>query len=142
MKKTVATALVLCMAVGMLPARSIVIATQFMYIRKNWLDALNMAVPPHSDELYASLKAARDAGLGGEKAIAFSSDLYAADPFYGWICQMDAFIDYSQVTEEAWIAYHDFHDLLPGASWRTCSPPWRRAGTWPSPARTAAAPSS
>ena len=28
--------------------------------------------------------------------------------------QMDAFIDYSQVTEEDWVANHEFHYNLPG----------------------------
>lgn len=98
-----------------LPARRIIIATQVEYIRKDWLEKLNMAVPTNIEELYAYLKAAKDANLGGEKTIPYSSDLYSADPFYGWVYQMDAFIDYSQVTEEDWIAYHDFHYLLPGA---------------------------
>lgn len=45
----------------------------------------------------------------------YSSDLYAADPFYGWIYQMDAFLDYSKITEEDWVANHKFHYMLPGA---------------------------
>lgn len=98
-----------------LPARRIIVATQTNYIRKDWLEKLNMEVPTNIDELYAYLKAAKEQNLGGAKTIPYSSDLYSADPFYGWIYQMDAFIDYSQVTEEDWVAHHDFHYLLPGA---------------------------
>lgn len=98
-----------------LPARRIIVATQVDYIRKDWLEKLNMDVPTNVEELYAFLKAAKEQNLGGSTTIPYSSDLYAADPFYGWIYQMDAFIDYSQVTEEDWVAYHDLHYLLPGA---------------------------
>lgn len=98
-----------------LPARRIIVATQVNYIRKDWLEKLNMEVPTNVDELYEYLKAAKEQNLGGEKTIPYASDLYSADPFYGWIYQMDAFIDYSQVTEEDWVAHHDFHYLLPGA---------------------------
>lgn len=98
-----------------LPARRIIVATQVDYIRKDWLEKLNMDVPTNIDDLYAYLKAAKENNLGGDKTIPYASDLYSADPFYGWIYQMDAFIDYSQVSEEDWVAHHDFHYLLPGA---------------------------
>lgn len=98
-----------------LPARRIIIAAQTNYIRKDWLEKLNMEVPTNIEELYAYLTAAKEANLGGSKTIPYSSDLYSADPFYGWIFQMDAFIDYDQVTEEDWVAYHDLHYALPGA---------------------------
>lgn len=98
-----------------IPARRIIVATQSAYIRGDWLEKLNMEVPVNIEELYAYLKAAKESNLGGDQTIPYSSDLYAADPFYGWIYQMDQFADYSQITEEDWIAYHDFHYLLPGA---------------------------
>lgn len=98
-----------------LPARRIITATQVSYIRQDWLDQLGMEVPTNIEELYTYLKAVKEQNLGGEKTIPYSSDLYAADPFYGWIYQMDAFIDYDQVTEEDWVAYHELHYLLPGA---------------------------
>lgn len=98
-----------------LPARRIVVATQVSYIRGDWLEELGLDKPEDIEELYEYLVAAKEAGLGGEKTIPYSSDLYSADPFYGWIFQMDAFIDYDQVSEEDWVAYHDFHYLLPGA---------------------------
>ncbi len=78
-------------------------------------DVISSIVPTNVEELYAYLKAAKENNLGGAKTIPYSSDLYAADPFYGWTFQMDSFIDYSQVTEEDWMAYHEFHYLLPGA---------------------------
>ena len=98
-----------------IPACRIIVATQSAYIRGDWLEKLGMEVPANIEELYAYLKAAKEANLGGAQTIPYASDLYPADPFYGWIYQMDQFIDYSQVTEEDWIAYHDFHYLLPGA---------------------------
>ena len=98
-----------------LPARRIIIAAQTNYIRKDWLEALGMEVPTNIEEMYAYLVAAKENNLGGSKTIPYASDLYAADPFYGWIFQMDAFIDYDQVTEEDWVAYHDLHYALPGA---------------------------
>lgn len=98
-----------------LPARRIVTAAQSNYIRKDWLEQLNMDVPTNIEELYEYLKAAKENNLGGATTIPYSSDLYSADPFYGWTFQMDAFIDYSQVTEEDWVANHEFHYNLPGA---------------------------
>lgn len=98
-----------------LPARRIIVATQSMYIRQDWLDKLEMEVPTNIDELYAYLKAAKENNLGGDVTIPYAAGVYEPDPFYGWIYQMDAFIDHSQVTEEDWVAYHDFHYLLPGA---------------------------
>lgn len=98
-----------------LPARRIIVATQSMFIRKDWLEKLGMEVPTNVEELHAYLKAAKEQKLGGEKTVPYSSDLYAADPFYGWIYQMDAFLDYSKITEEDWVANHKFHYMLPGA---------------------------
>jgi len=98
-----------------LPARRIIIAAQTNYIRKDWLEKLNMSTPTNVEELYAYLKAAKENNLGGAKTIPYSSDLYSADPFYGWTFQMDAFIDYSKVSEEDWVAYHELHYCLPEA---------------------------
>lgn len=98
-----------------LPARRIIVATQSMYIRQDWLDKLGMSVPTNVEELYAYLKAAKEQNLGGERTIPFASDLYDPDPFYNWIYSLDSFIDYSQVTEEDWVANYKFHYLLPGA---------------------------
>ncbi len=50
-------------------ARRIIIAAQTNYIRKDWLEKLNMEVPTNIDELYAYLTAAKEAGLGGSKTI-------------------------------------------------------------------------
>lgn len=98
-----------------IPARRIIVAAQSCYIRGDWLEKLGMEEPKNIEELYAYLKAAKEQNLGGDRTIPYSSDLYADNPFYGWIFQMDQFTDYSQVTEEDWIAYHNFHYLLPGA---------------------------
>lgn len=98
-----------------LPARRIIVATRSMFIREDWLARLGMDVPKDVHELYAYLKGAKEAELGGEKTIPFSIDLYAADPFYGWLFQIDAFLDYDQISPEDWTAYYRFHELLPGA---------------------------
>ncbi len=98
-----------------LPARRIIVATQTAYIRADWLKELDMDVPTNVEELYDYLTAAKEENLGGERTIPYSADLYSADPFYGWIYQMDSFIDYSEVTEEDWVAYAEMHYLLPGA---------------------------
>lgn len=103
-----------------LPARRIIVATRSMFIRQDWLDQLNMEVPTNVEELYAYLTAAKEQNLGGERTIPFSSDLYDPDPFYGWIYQLDSFVDYDQVTAEDWVAYSKFHYLLPGAKEAIC----------------------
>lgn len=97
-----------------LPARRIILAAQTDYIRKDWLDQLGMEVPTNIEELYEYLKKAKENNLGGATTIPYSSDLYSADPFYGWTFQVDAFLDYSNLTEDDWVTYHDFHYLLPG----------------------------
>ncbi len=98
-----------------LPARRIIVATQSDYIRKDWLEELDMDTPTNIEELYTYLKAAKEQNLGGTTTIPFASDLYSADPFNGWIYQLDSFIDYSQVSEEDWVANSELHYLLPGA---------------------------
>lgn len=50
-----------------LPARRIIVATQSMFIRKDWLEKLGMEVPTNVEQLYAYLKAAKEQKLGGEK---------------------------------------------------------------------------
>lgn len=108
-----------------LPARRIIVATRSMFIRQDWLDQLNMAIPTNVEELYAYLTAAKEQNLGGERTIPFSSDLYDPDPFNGWIYQLDSFVDYDQITAEDWVAYNKFHYLLPGAKEAILSTPWR-----------------
>lgn len=98
-----------------LPARRIIVATRSMFIRQDWLEKLNMDVPTNVEELYAYLKAVKEQNLGGERTVPFSTDLYSPDPFNGLVYQMDSFVDYSQITEEDWFAYHRLHYLLPGA---------------------------
>ena len=50
-----------------LPARRIVVATQSMFIRKDWLDKLNMAEPTTTEEWVAYLRAAKEAKLGEQQ---------------------------------------------------------------------------
>lgn len=67
-----------------LPARRIVVATQSMFIRKDWLEKLGMEVPTNVEQLYAYLKAVKEQKLGGENTVPYSSDLYAAAGFTRW----------------------------------------------------------
>lgn len=98
-----------------LPARRIVVATQSFFIRKDWLETLGMEAPKTEEELHAYLTAAKEKNLGGAQTVPYSADLYSPDPFYNWIYQLDAHIDYDQITEEDWVSYFKFHYLLPGA---------------------------
>ena len=74
-----------------------------------------MAAPTTPDELYAYLAAAKENKLGGESTVPYSADLYAQDPLYPYMFMLDAAIDYSKVTEEDWVSYYKFHEMLPEA---------------------------
>lgn len=49
-----------------IPARRINVAKLGLFIRKDWLDKLNMAEPTTTEEWVAYLRAAKEAKLGGE----------------------------------------------------------------------------
>lgn len=74
-----------------------------------------MDVPENTDELYEYLAAAKEENLGGTMTIPYANDLYEPDPFYGWSIQLDAAINWDEVTEQDWFVYADFHYMLPGA---------------------------
>ena len=98
-----------------IPARRLSVANVGNFIRKDWLEALNMESPKTIEELTAFFRAAKDANLGGQQTIPFWIDLYESDPLYNIRRFTDAFIDFSQVTEEDWFANARTHEMLPGS---------------------------
>lgn len=80
-----------CLAIGRnkddaqwsIPARRSTTASSNMFIRKDWLDALNMEVPTTVDELYTVLQAFKEKNPDGKKdvkASAFGACTKAGDP--------------------------------------------------------------
>lgn len=99
----------------LIPARRISVANVGNFIRKDWLEALNMAAPTTIAELEAYLVAAKEANLGGEKTYPFNFGLYAPDPLINVKRFTDPFIEFSKVTEEDWVANYENHEMLPGS---------------------------
>ena len=98
-----------------LPARRLSVANVGNFIRKDWLEKLEMERPTDIASFEAYLRAAKDANLGGERTIPMQFDLYESDPLINVTRFMDAFIDFTKVTEEDWYAYSGFHEMLPGS---------------------------
>ena len=98
-----------------IPARRISVVNQGAFIRADWLKALNMEEPKTIAELEAYLYAAKEANLGGEMTIPFSYAIFTSNPMFAMRHYMNAFIDFSQITEEDWVAYKDNPEMLPGA---------------------------
>ena len=59
-----------------IPARRINVAKLGLFIRKDWLDKLNMAEPTTTEEWVAYLRAAKEAKLGGEQTVPYAMKLY------------------------------------------------------------------
>lgn len=98
-----------------LPARRISRANVGNFIREDWLKALNMEKPTNVDEFTAYLRAAKEANLGGDTTYPFAFGIYVPDPLYNVRRFTDAWVDFSQVTEEDWFAYARNPEMLPGA---------------------------
>lgn len=98
-----------------LPARRLNVANVGNFIRADWLEKLGMEEPTDIESFTAYLRAAKEANLGGVRTIPMQFDLYESDPLYNVVRFMDAFIDFSQVTEEDWYAYAGLHEMLPGS---------------------------
>ncbi len=98
-----------------IPARRISVANVGNFIREDWLEALDMDKPTTVDEFTDYLRAAKDAQLAGENTMPFSFGIYAPDPMFNVRRFTDAFVDFSQVTEEDWFAYARNPEMLPGA---------------------------
>jgi len=98
-----------------LPARRLSVANVGNFIRQDWLDKLNMERPTNIETFTEYLRAAKAANLGGERTIPMQFDLYESDPLINIVRFTDAFIDFSQVTEEEWFAHAGLHEMLPGS---------------------------
>ena len=98
-----------------IPARRISRANVGNFIRADWLAALNMEKPTNMDELAAYFRAAKEANLGGDKTIPFAFSIFASDPLFNVRRFTDAWVDFSQVTEEDWYANARTPEMLPGS---------------------------
>ena len=98
-----------------LPARRLSVANVGNFIRADWLEKLGMESPTDIESFTAYLRAAKEANLGGERTIPMQFDLYEPDPLINITRFVDAFIDFTQVTEEDWYAYSGLHEMLPGS---------------------------
>ena len=98
-----------------IPARRISRANVGNFIRQDWLDALGMEKPTTIDELTAYLRAAKEAGLGGDSTVPFAFSIFESDPLFNVRRFTDAWVDFSQVTEEDWYANARTPEMLPGA---------------------------
>jgi len=98
-----------------LNARRISRANVGFFIREDWLKALGMEKPTSIEELTAYLEAAQEKKLGGDNTVAFSFDIYESDPMFNVARFTNAFVDFSQVTEEDWFALSKTPEMLPGA---------------------------
>ena len=98
-----------------IPARRISRANVGNFIREDWLKALNMAKPTTREEFTEYLRAAKAANLGGDGNAPFSFGIYAPDPLYNVRRFTDAWVDFSQVSEEDWFAYARNPEMLPGS---------------------------
>ena len=98
-----------------IPARRISVANVGNFIRQDWLTALNMEKPTDIESFTAFLRAAKAAKLGGDNGVPFAFSIFAQDPMFNVRRITDAFVDFSQVTEEDWVANSANPEMLPGA---------------------------
>ena len=74
-----------------------------------------MAAPTTYAELEKYLYTAKEQNLGGEMTIPYAFNLYKEDPMFGIRRLTNAFVDFTQVSEEDWVAYYAMPEMLPGA---------------------------
>lgn len=96
-----------------IPARRINVTKLGLFIRKDWLDKLNMAEPTTTEEWVAYLRAAKEAKLGGEQTVPYAMKLYENSPLFSTSVIVDSFLDFSKITKEDW--YSLYHEQMPGA---------------------------
>ena len=85
------------------------------FIREDWLKALEMDKPTNIEQLTAYLEAAQEKKLGGDNTSAFSFGIYESDPMFNVRRITDAFVDFTKVNEEDWVALSKNPEMLPGA---------------------------
>lgn len=98
-----------------IPARRISVSNQGSFIRQDWLEALNMEEPKTIEEFEKYLYAAKEANLGGQMTIPFSYGIFESDPMFGMRHYIHGFVDFSQLSEEEWVANYATPEMLPGA---------------------------
>ena len=98
-----------------LPARRLSVTNVGNFIRQDWLDKLGMEKPTDLESFEKYLYAAKEANLGGQQTIPMHLDLYESNPLYNVVRLTDAFLDFSQITEEDWFAYARNPEMLPGS---------------------------
>ncbi|MBE5795108.1 MAG: hypothetical protein E7323_10575 [Clostridiales bacterium] len=98
-----------------IPARRISVVNQGAFVRADWLAALGMEEPKTIEDLEKYLYAAKEANLGGDMTIPFSYAIFTSNPMFAMRHYINAFVDFSQVTEEDWFALKDNPEFLPGA---------------------------
>ena len=85
------------------------------FIREDWLDALGMEKPRPSMSSPPICARCKEAGLGGDSTVPFAFSIFESDPLFNVRRITDAFVDFSQVTEEDWYANARTPEMLPGA---------------------------
>lgn len=95
-----------------IPAKRIVLATQGMFIREDWLEKLGMTMPKTKDEFYQALVAFRDknpgASEGGCIPFAVMNDLSSVTPLmYSFIKDLSE-KNLATVPDVMWEGYEDF----------------------------------
>ena len=98
-----------------IPARRISRANVGNFIRNDFLEKLGMEKPTTVEELTEYLRQVKAQNLGGENTVPFSFGIYDPDPLYNVRRFTDAWVDFSQVTEEDWFAYARNPEMLPGS---------------------------
>lgn len=95
------------------PARRISVARVGAFIRKDWLDKLQMETPTTIDQWVEYLYAAKEANLGGQETVPLIIKTVPEDPTFSVDILVDAMLDFDQITEEMW--FSQYKEQLPGA---------------------------
>ncbi len=98
-----------------LVARRLNVGMLGVFVRGDWLEALNMEAPTTREEWINYLYAARDAQLGGELTLPMAVGFYEANPLWGFSLLVNSYLDWENITEEQYLASHDWLETLPGA---------------------------
>ena len=98
-----------------LVARRLSVGMIGVFVRGDWLEKLNMAVPATRDEWIAYLYAARDAKLGGDVTLPYAIGMYEANPLWGFSLLVNSYLDWENITERDYLASQTWLETLPGA---------------------------
>ena len=98
-----------------LVARRLNVGMLGVFVRGDWLEKLNMAVPATRQEWIDYLYAAKEANLGGELTLPYAIGLYEANPLWGFSLLVNSYLDWENITEEQYLAAGPYLEVLPGA---------------------------